>query len=193
MENTESAIHFLLVPDSSAGRRLRRLLAEDSARSDVVVGVWRELLTLASDNALIPCPPDASWREALQHALSNATNAFWLESYEASPAETTAVIGDVYSSLLAETEPQSGLKPLAALELPNRAKRHLLNLCQLHDELCGSLPPELALIRALLRTQQGQCVRELDEGGRALSHERLLRQRQELPHHEPGRAVQQQA
>ena len=47
-------LQFLLVPDGSAGRRVRRVIAEQGARSGVVVGTWPELVEWARRAYLLP-------------------------------------------------------------------------------------------------------------------------------------------
>jgi hypothetical protein len=39
-----SIIHFLLTPDRSSARRVRRMVAENSPRLGVMVGTWTELV-----------------------------------------------------------------------------------------------------------------------------------------------------
>ena len=50
---TKEALSFLLVPDASAARRVRRLMAEQGARSGVVVGTWPELVEWARRSYLV--------------------------------------------------------------------------------------------------------------------------------------------
>ncbi len=40
-------IHFLLVPDSPSALKLKRQVAEQGGRTDVIVGSWPELLVQA--------------------------------------------------------------------------------------------------------------------------------------------------
>jgi hypothetical protein len=47
-------IHFLLTPDKSASLALKRLVAQQGARMDVVIGTWPELLTLAKSCQQVP-------------------------------------------------------------------------------------------------------------------------------------------
>ncbi|GEM_PF-6920507 len=47
-------LKFLLVPDASTARRLRRILAERSVFSSFVVGTWTELVEWACRAYLVP-------------------------------------------------------------------------------------------------------------------------------------------
>ena len=151
MTSASAALHFLLVPDAGAARRLRRLLAEESARAGVVVGVWQELVTMALDNFVLT-PPDDSWQETLNKALADLPSAFWSGSYINSPQDTGAVIAHAYCELLQETDPAEPFVALGKFDLPGRGGAHLRDLGRLHTALSGSLPAHLAVIRQLLET-----------------------------------------
>ena len=56
----EQLIQFLLVPDCSAGRRLRRMLATQSACQGILVGTWPELIDQAKRAYLISSEETAS-------------------------------------------------------------------------------------------------------------------------------------
>ena len=154
------AIHYLLVPDSGAARRLRRLLAEDSARIGVVVGVWPELVALARDNRVVTAS-ESSWQEQLHAALVDLPDGFWAESYQNSPQETGTVIANAYTELLQETDPA---KPFGGLEdggLQGRGGAHLRDLSRLHSALAGGLPDSLSDIRQLLDLDASEGLRGL--------------------------------
>ena len=65
----EQALRFLLVPDGSAARPVRRLMAEPGACSGVVVGSWPELVgwvrrayhNVTEDSELPIDPPSNQW------------------------------------------------------------------------------------------------------------------------------------
>ena len=85
------ALQFLLVPDAGAARRVRRLIAERSACSGVVVGSWPELIEWARRAYLIPAPLD-DWQQVFSAALAKVKDAFWAESYKVAPVETAAAV-----------------------------------------------------------------------------------------------------
>lgn len=156
----KQSLHFLLVPDSGAARRLRRILAAKSARIGVVVGVWQELVTLALDN-LVLTPPEDRWQEVLHEVLAELTDAFWAESYINSPQETGAVIAHEYSQLLQETDPAAPFGALEDHDLPGRGGAHLRDLGRLHVGLSGALPQQLLVIRQLLESDMIEGLRDL--------------------------------
>ena len=53
IDTGSNAIHFLLVPESGAARRIRRRLVEESARSNTVIGTYHELLVFAAENFMV--------------------------------------------------------------------------------------------------------------------------------------------
>ena len=82
---------FLLVPDSSAARRIRRVLAMGKPRFGVLVGTWLELIELAADAYLLPKSTD-NWDGGFKKLLESKSDSFWSESYAISPQETADVI-----------------------------------------------------------------------------------------------------
>jgi hypothetical protein len=153
-------VHFLLVPDSGASRRLRRELASSEATVGVVVGVWQELVTLALDNFVVS-QPDNSWSETFHAALKFHPDAFWAASYENSPDETSGVISRAYTQLLQETDPRKSFAPLSTFELPGRGGNHLRDLASLHESLAGALPGDLAAIQLMLDMAADEGIRQI--------------------------------
>ena len=76
-------IHFILVPDGSAARRLRRMLATQSPCQGILVGTWPELIDQAKDAYLIS-PQTGDWKTHFHNALKNIPDAFWSNSFEVS-------------------------------------------------------------------------------------------------------------
>ncbi len=149
-----AAVHFLLVPDAGAARRLRRQLASSGARTGVVVGVWPELITLALDSAVLS-PPVTDWSAVTNGALAAFPDAFWSGSYANAPGETCSVVCNQYLQLLQETEPETPFTPLDLVKLAGRGGAHLADLVRFHQALDGALPDHLAAIQALLHAPQG--------------------------------------
>ena len=71
-------LRFLLVPDGSAARRLRRVLAEQGAISGLVVGMWPELMEWACRAYLVPEDTDDN-DSSFKRALEEFKAAFWSE------------------------------------------------------------------------------------------------------------------
>lgn len=155
-----ACLHFLLVPDAGAARRLRRELASGGARTGVLVGVWPELVKLALDNAMLSLPA-GDWDAACHRALAAHPNAFWAGSYPNAPGETCTVVCNQYLELLQSTKPSAPFAPLVTAELGGRGGTHLADLARLHQSLDGALPDSLMGMQALLRTPHEQTLRRL--------------------------------
>ena len=143
------ALHFLLVPDGSVARRLRRTLAEASARSGVIVGTWPELLALAQREYFILHP--RGLHEAFEEALQKPEDAFWSKSYASAPDETARAVRYALISLLAATDPQQTTSAVAVDGLGDHARRTVTELFELARSLGDKLPGDLATVQSLLR------------------------------------------
>lgn len=151
-------LRFLLVPDRSSARNVRRALASAGARFGTVVGTWAELVDQAG-RAYLLAPPASVWNERLAEAARNTTGAFWSESMKADPENTSATIGRELRRLLAALGPGRELRPADGSRLGGRGKRHLADLARLHESMGRALPENLAAIRALLDADASEAVR----------------------------------
>ncbi len=151
---------FLLVPDGSAARRVRRLIAEQGACSGVVVGSWPELLEWARRAYLVPAPPD-DWPQVFRAALEKLKDAFWADSLSVSPAETADAVAAALVEVLSATDLESDVEQPGVAKLPERPRRHLADLMRLAETLDGRLPPELAVIRDLLSAERHDALQML--------------------------------
>lgn len=146
---TKEALIFLLVPDGSAARRVRRLVAEQGARSGVVVGSWPELVEWTRRSYLVPAPND-DWQPVYSAALAAVKDAFWAESLKVAPIETAGAVERALVDLVSATDPAGGFQAPNFAGLATRPRRHLADLLRLAQALGGRLPPELESILALL-------------------------------------------
>ena len=80
-----AALRYLLAPDGSAARRVRRLLAEQGACSGVIVGTWLELLEWAYRAYLMPYPND-DWEAVFYRTLAELDDAFGPEVCPSRPS-----------------------------------------------------------------------------------------------------------
>ena len=103
----QQVIHFILVPDGSAARRLRRLLALQSPRQGILVGTWPELMEKAKSAYLIS-PLSSDWRARFHGALEKSSDAFWSNSFEVAPEETAAEVEAALALLVGATDVNSG-------------------------------------------------------------------------------------
>jgi ATP-dependent helicase/nuclease subunit B len=161
VEAGSNTIHFLLVPDAGAARRLRRRLAEETARSSVVVGTYRELLSLAADNYLVCIGQDHSWHQQFHKALASLPEAFWGQSYQAAPTESAAEVERAYALLVSSLEPGWRLGELTLTGLDDRVRHHIADLVRLQEYMDGALPPDLALEQQLVAAMSEGGVRSL--------------------------------
>ena len=151
--------HFILVPDKSSARRLRRMVAENQARLGVIVGIWPELINQAHAAYLLPEPED--WREALTAAAKAMDTAFWSKSVSVAPDETIAEVGRALSMLIEGAGPGGRIAPDTRKLLPERARKHLADLAALREKLSFSLPPHLAKIDAVLKAAGSLAIRKI--------------------------------
>ena len=146
---TDQIVQFLLVPDSSAARRMRRSIAEASACQGIVVGTWMELVEHASRVYLIPSQDD-DWIDAFNKALAEMSDAFWTESLSVSPQETSVAIENALIPIISASDSFDAFSMPDFGDLPERPRRHLEDLIRLTEILEGRLPPELSRIRDLI-------------------------------------------
>ena len=160
MTDSKSSTHFLLVPDKSSARLLRREIATAGARLNVVVGTWLELLEHTTKAYLIRRPDD-NWDTQLAAAAADMPGAFWAKSLDVAREETLADIGGTLTMLLEGAGPAGRIEPADNASLTPRAVKHLLDLSALHKEMDGVLPPHLAVIRAFLAADSSQALRSI--------------------------------
>jgi ATP-dependent helicase/nuclease subunit B len=143
------SIRFLLMPDGSSARHVRRILAERSACSGIVVGTWSELLEWACRAYLVP-ETTADNDSGFMKALEELEDAFWSESLSVAPAETGEAVKSALIQIVSATDPASDIE-IAGLEgLPERPRRHLDDLFRLAKLLEGRWPQELSMMQSLL-------------------------------------------
>ena len=166
-------IHFLLVPDSSAARRLRRLVATESPCIGIQIGTWPELIEQARSTYLIP-PPQSDWKTRFFNALGNLSDVFWSKSFEVAPQETATEVETALSLLVSAVHPvkwdeldisdlgqNSARLKKYVQNLPDRPKKWVQDLVRLLIELGGRLPEELDSIRQLINADSDIGIRHL--------------------------------
>lgn len=154
MNNT---IHFLLVPDRTSARYLRRVVCENGGGLGVQVGTWPELLQAALDACLL-APSQTDWHQNLADALKTR-EGFWAKSFQVAPEETTAAVARELSRLLRSIPPGQSLDTIPTCSLTERARKHLTDLVALAASI--GLPAELESIQALLDVPAGQLLRTI--------------------------------
>lgn len=161
-EGDSPLIHFLLTPDKFASLALKRLVAEQSARLDVVIGTWPELLTLACNCHVLAAKED-DWQLKLI-ALRDQADAFWYGSLSHVPAEAesiTAIVGQSLSLLLEAIGPNGSLEGLNHSDFSPRIQKRLGDLTALHQGMGKVLPRDLTLIQQVLHAGDERRLRSI--------------------------------
>lgn len=156
----EQLVHFILVPDGSAARRLRRMLATQSPCQGILVGTWPELIEQAN-SAYLVFPQVSNWKNRFYHALAGVPDAFWSDSFEVSPEETAAEVEAALSHLVGATEAGGDIVIMDSHQLPERSRKHIQDIEHLLHELDGLLPDELLAIQRLLSTAANAALRKI--------------------------------
>ena len=143
------ALQFLLVPDASAGRRLRRTLATTGARSGIAVGTWHDLLNRAREAYFIPVPADDETH--FEQALARVDGAFWQESLGSAPTETARALRREFVDAVSASDPETALANVGLAGLADRPRRMMGDLKRLYRQLEACLPADLEAVRRLLR------------------------------------------
>src|SRR5690606_5934900 len=134
----------LLVPDGSAARRLRRILATQSPSMGIVVGTWPELIEQAR-SAYVIAPQVSDWKSQFHTTLEQLPDAFWSNSFEVAPQEVAAEVEAALSLVVSATQPGIAISNEALnLEgVADRPRKHLEDIVRLLVKLDGLLPGEL--------------------------------------------------
>ena len=160
------ALRFLLVPDASAGRQVRRALATSGARSGIAVGTWHDLLDRARQACFISVPADD--QAGFERSLMSVENAFWEESLSVAPTETARSLLREFVDVVSSSDPETALGELEVTALASRPRRMMDDLKRLSRQLETRLPGDLEAIRRLLRVdskeaRQPICVQRIRE------------------------------
>ena len=172
-------IEFLLVPDSRAGRKVRRELANRRAWTGVLVGQWEGLLKRAMTGYAIPELPDRP--DGLAAALGALEDAFWSKSLATSPQETTAAVARAFRELIMSTDPATGLAGVNPAAIGGRLRRRLADFRRLESAYPTAVPAELRAVQELLRSDRDPtiplCVRRCPGLPRLTNWQRCLVER----------------
>ena len=149
MRESPDILTFLLVPDASAARRVRRMIAEQGACSGLLVGSWGGLIDAARRAYLAPASL-TDWADGFDVALAATPDAFWTRSLEVAPVETSRAVEAALTELYGAHAVAEPLDSEMVAGLPARPRRHLRDLIRLAESLNGRLPDDLATVRELL-------------------------------------------
>jgi len=160
--NVKPLIRFLLVPDSSAARCLRRIIAARTPCMGVQTGTWPELVEQAGSAYLVP-QRSGDWNRAFTHALERVPDAFWSRSLEVAPRETAAEVEAALTLVVGGSRAGDGDGIAAANldQLPERPRRQMEDIVRLLAVLDGRLPEPLQTMQQLATAKSGNAVRRL--------------------------------
>ena len=122
---------FLLVPDGSAARRVRRLVAARGGRTGLLVGSWPELIDWARRGYLVPAPDSDAFEARLGTALGTLTDAFWAESWSIAPAETGESVCSALTEIISAGDPSGDV---ATLDIAGLAVRRSAVIAQVNGK-----------------------------------------------------------
>ena len=159
-ETLTDTVHFLLTPDRSSARALRREIVRRAARLGVQVGTWPELMELLRGSYLLG-DAGSDWNKKLAEAAQAMPSAFWAASLEVAHQETLESVGRALFALIEGAVPGGALEPPAPGIMSQRASRHLCDLALLHGNMGRVLPPELAAMAQLLISDPAEAIRSV--------------------------------
>ena len=144
--------HFLLAPDASSARRIRRLLSESGATIGMIVGEWSTLIEHARAAYLIPPMDDVidDWHRALADAMASIPDAFWSESFKLAPQDVVPEIARALRELLIAAGPDGVLSLAPDGSLPMRTRCNVNDLSRLWEATGRLYPVDLQMARRVL-------------------------------------------
>jgi ATP-dependent helicase/nuclease subunit B len=155
MSIADDTVSLLLVPDASAGRKVRRAIAERKLGLGLRVVTWLELIEEVRSAYLISLPSQ-DWVETIREAMEQFGQGYWNKSFEVDPAGTANVI----SGALDECIRAAGVgSEWVHGKLSERAAGVLSDLHDLWGHVDKALPPELELIETVCNDPQ-RAIRE---------------------------------
>ena len=138
-------VSLLLVPDASAGRMVRRAVAERNLGLGLRVVTWPELVGEVSAAYLIP-QPGQDWVETIRQAIGLSETGYWRRSFEVDPTGTASVVATALDDCI-RAGGTMGNWPHPSLS--DRSNMVLSDLHGLWVQADNVLPPELELIDAV--------------------------------------------
>ena len=155
----KNVIQFILVSDVTRARYLRRLIADKKTAVGVVVGTFTSLLSHVKDACFLPAlNPD--WDKQF-HEMLESQNAFWSESYQVAPDETSKIIKQALVNLITALPISSDFNLENTDQLSLRPRNHLSDLIQLYNSLNKTLGDDYELLRQCIQSDSQKALRKL--------------------------------
>jgi len=153
-------LQFILVADTSRSRYLRRLLAEDGTHVGVMVGTLTSLINTAKEAYILPSISN-DW-EHLFHEGLTTIKAFWSDSYQVAPEETSTIVEQGLVQLITGLPVNSDLKINNIDTLDIRPQNHINDLLALYQSLEKKLDSECELLRQCILADKNLAVRSIN-------------------------------
>jgi ATP-dependent helicase/nuclease subunit B len=135
-------MNILITPDASAGRQVRKNIADKKLGFNTKVVTWPELIEEVRLAYVFP-PFTDKWSETIRHAISEMPDGFWRKSFDVDPSGATIAM----ASALDEVISGGGIKgEWIDPSLSERTINTLGDLKRLWDQTGNSFPAEAALI-----------------------------------------------
>jgi ATP-dependent helicase/nuclease subunit B len=145
MPTVGDIVSIVLVPDASAGRLVRRVIASRKLGLGLRVVTWPELVEEVRAAYLFP-RADQDWVETVRQAIGQSQKGYWRRSFEVDPTGTAIVV----ATALEDCIRSGGIE--GNWTHPSLGKRSKMVLSDLHElwaHANNALPPELELIKAV--------------------------------------------
>jgi len=155
----KDVIQFILVSDVTRARYLRRVMAEKKTAVGVVVGTFTSLLSHVKDAYLVS-DINTEWDKQFHEALGSH-NAFWSESYQVAPDETSSIIKQALINLVTALPVSSDFELENTDQLSLRPKEHIKDLSQLYHSLNNTLGDDYELLRQCIQDDNQKTLRQL--------------------------------
>lgn len=160
-----TTLQFVLCPDKSCARLLRRQLAEKQPSIYLQVGTWTELLALVR-NSYCLSEKSNDWDSLVITAMRELEDArtkkqvpyVWSASFAIAEQAVGRLIAEQLRALLEALPPGKNLPNIKAL---TRAEQRVQELILLHQHMNEVLPDDLADIKSILHAKPGQSMREI--------------------------------
>ncbi len=155
----KDVIQFILVSDVTRARYLRRLIAEKKTAVGVVVGTFTSLISQVKDAYLVS-DLHTDWDKQFHEALMSQ-NAFWSDSYQVAPDETSNIIKQALVNLITALPVCSDLKLENIDRLSLRPQHHVNDLIQLYRSLSNTLGDDYEILRKCIQADSQKAYRKL--------------------------------
>jgi len=152
-------LQFILVADTSRARYFRRLLAEDSTHVGVMVGTLTSLINTVKEAYILPAIT-SEWDIEFHESLAKIP-AFWSDSYQVAPEETSNIVKQALVQLVTSLPVDSDLRIQNVDSLEVRPQHHINDLLALYQSLDQKLDNDYELQRQCILADKSLAIRNI--------------------------------